>query len=271
MATADAVQFNMLREEYNGACDINKCKALLNEMKVLIAQFPSVALPPPSEVSQKELLIARETLEYGAFLSVRNEDVQSFERYVVQLKMYYYDYSKELPPSQRQLIILGMYLLHLLSSNRIGEFHTELELIPSELRSNVNLKFPVALEQHLMDGNYNKVINAKTNVPLPQYSFFMDRLVSTVRHKVAACLEKSYPSVDIAFALRALMLDTEEDLKRFAESENQRKQEQGAFEIRWEVKERLEFQQVMTQKPEISSTELLHHTIAYATELERIV
>ena len=55
-------------------------------------------------------------------------DVPAFERYVTQLKTYYVDYQTFLPKSTRTQAVQGLYLLHLLSVDRIGEFHTELEV-----------------------------------------------------------------------------------------------------------------------------------------------
>jgi len=57
-------------------------------------------------------------------------DTAAFERYVTQLKTYYVDYATFLPKSARAQAVQGLYLLHLLSTDRIGEFHTELEVIP---------------------------------------------------------------------------------------------------------------------------------------------
>ena len=42
--------------------------------------------------------------------------------------------------------ILGLYLLYLLSYNKISEYHTEIELIPIEEQQNVYIRVPVSLE-----------------------------------------------------------------------------------------------------------------------------
>jgi hypothetical protein len=41
-----------------------------------------------------------------------------------------------LPPSQQENLIVGLDLLRLLVQNRIAEFHTELELLSSQVSSN---------------------------------------------------------------------------------------------------------------------------------------
>lgn len=48
---------------------------------------------------------------------------------VRQLKIYYRDFANKLKASANEQKIFGLYLLSLLANDRIGEFHTELELI----------------------------------------------------------------------------------------------------------------------------------------------
>lgn len=68
----------------------------------------------------------------------------------------------EIGESQNKYQILGLNLLFLLSQNRVAEFHTELELLPQEIiQSNEYIRHPLILEQHLMEGNYNKIFLAK--------------------------------------------------------------------------------------------------------------
>jgi len=65
----------------------------------------------------------------------------------------------ELPQTVYQYHLLGLNLLFLLAQNRVAEFHTELELLPYDIiQTNAFVMFPVALEQYLMEGRYNKVI-----------------------------------------------------------------------------------------------------------------
>ena len=89
--------------------------------------------------------------------------------------------SHSVPTSQRQYLIIGLNLLHLLAKNKLDEFHIELELIPIDLHSNVYIKHPVQLEQYMMEGAYNKVLKAKDAVPDASYTYFMDLLMGTVR------------------------------------------------------------------------------------------
>ena len=80
-----------------------------------------------------------------------------------------------------QYTILGLNLLRLLANNQIADFHTELELIPTEMLDNTFIKHPIQLEQYLMEGSYTKIIESRNEVPSSTYSNFMEQLVHTVR------------------------------------------------------------------------------------------
>uniref|UniRef100_A0A0G4F451 CSN8/PSMD8/EIF3K domain-containing protein n=1 Tax=Chromera velia CCMP2878 TaxID=1169474 RepID=A0A0G4F451_9ALVE len=294
--------------------DVPKCMALLNELKVDIAGFSTSSLIPPSAgavkdkgLYEKELLIARETLEIGAFLAVRKQDSALFERHVLQLKTYYRDFGKQMPPSQRQYPIMGMFLLHMLAENRIGDFHTELELIPQEERGeggNTYLKHPIALERALMEGNYNKVLTISKDVPLPIFRFFVDTLTTTIRKKIAESLETAYSWVDVPFACRMLSTGSEAELRQLAKEMNARgkreageggdvemdggaaaaaaaadagedaeeEDEEGIERKTWEVEgNKLYFKSAEGKKTDLEALTVITNTMAYASELERIV
>ena len=87
--------------------------------------------------------------------------------------------------------MLGLYLLYLLSQNKISEFHVELQSIPSSDHSNIYINVPVSLEQYFVDGNYAKVLATK-NVPLDAYNFFISKFIDTVRTEIARSVEVSY-------------------------------------------------------------------------------
>ena len=246
--------FDQFKKAFAGAEDqLDACLQLMTQLKIALLDFSS--LPPAtadgSATAQQELTLAREILEHGAMLSIKAMDIPSFERYVAQLKVYYTDCATHLPESQRQFPILGLNLLRLLAQNRIAEFHTELEQIPMALQqSNVYIKFPAQvasrthrqspltplsqrsarptdrppapmpqLEQHIMEGSYNKVLSAKQD---GQYAkegmFFMDMLVDTVRDEIAECSEKAYTSIKLADLQALLMLGSEAELREFAET-----------------------------------------------------
>ncbi|MQL92556.1 hypothetical protein Taro_025175 [Colocasia esculenta] len=160
--------------------DFVSCNSLLSQLKVLLTKFPS--LPPSFQESPnavQELTIAREIYEHAVVLSVKTEDQDAFERDFFQLKPYYTDTSGILPSSPQEYPILGLNLLRLLVQNRIAEFHTELELLPTSALDNPCLKHAVELEQSFMEGAYNRVLSARQTVPHETYVHFMDLLAKT--------------------------------------------------------------------------------------------
>lgn len=74
----------------------------------------------------------------------------------------FFAFRDHLPESAFMYQLLGLNLLFLLSQNRVAEFHTELERLPVDaIRADPYVKHPLALEQYLMEGSYNKIFLAK--------------------------------------------------------------------------------------------------------------
>jgi len=249
---------------------LEACRMQLDKLKVAMLSFTS--LPPaapaaPSQAQQQEQLLAREILEHGALLAIKMMEIPAFERYVAQLKIYYADCAATLPESSRQYPILGLNLLRLLAQNRIAEFHTELELIPIELQhSNVYIKYPAQLEQHIMEGSYNKVLTAKNDgggLFSAEGMYFMDMLVDTVRDEIADCSEKAYSSINASELQSLLMLGSAQELADFADGRG------------WSVEGVLVTFSKMEEEPplkeKLPSSQLIQQTLSYAKELERIV
>ena len=260
--------FDQFKKSFDaGEAQLDAAQQQLAKLKVSMLRFDS--LPPaapaaPTEAQQSELLLAREILEHGALLSVKAMEIPAFERYVAQLKIYYSDCAKTLPPSQRQYPILGLNLLRLLAQNRIAEFHTELELIdPKEQQSNIYVKYPAQLEQHIMEGSYAKVLSAKQEgVFQKEGMYFMDLLVDMVREEIADCSEKAYASIGAADLQGLLMFTTPKELTDFAEARG------------WSVDgATVTFAKMEDEEPaqKLPSTQLIQETLAYAKELEVIV
>lgn len=261
-------------------CDLDGCEKMLAELKILI--FPSMEA---TEFAHE----ARETLELACLLSIRRQDLAAFERNVVQLKMYYNDYQQTSNASEQKYLLLGLYLLHLLASDRIGEFHTELELFSANELENKYLKQPMALERYLMEGNYAKVLEGQKDLPQPYAAFLVERLLETVRQKVGTSLERSYEHLPVQKAVKMLILKDIPALQEFVVKENERKAREELDDpmgdvspslarrapqglVRWEVKDgRLYFTKTEEKRVEIPALDLMVNTIGYATDLERIV
>lgn len=240
-----------------------ECKKIFSQLKLLLVKFKTIP-PFPEEnlpTIRKHLGFARETYELGAFLSVEQKDESSFERYVEYLKTYYNDYKDLLMESHWKWPILGLHLMALLAQNRIAEFHTELELVPFEHQHKQHyISFPVELERWLMEGSYNKVLSATSNVPLPVFRFFMDKLMVTVREKMASCIERAYETFPIDQA--AQLLGIEEKSEEFTNYCKDRK---------WEVKDEISFNQGKNEILDIPAHSTIRQSLLYASELERIV
>ncbi|CAB0011603.1 unnamed protein product, partial [Nesidiocoris tenuis] len=160
--------------------------------------------------------------------------------------------------------LLGLNLLLLLSQNRVAEFHTELELLPSDqIQSNPYIQHPLSLEQYLMEGNYNKIFLAKGNVPAASYNFFIDILLETIRDEIAGCVEVAYQKISAADADRMLNLGNQNALRNYASKKN------------WVVGPNNYFQFAQMDKKKsdeaLPSKELVVQTLEYARELEMIV
>lgn len=220
-------------------------------------------MPTDAKASQQELVIARDVLEIGTEYSVAVHDIQAFERYMSQLKCYYYDYKNQIPESQNKYKLLGLNLLFLLSQNRVAEFHTELELLPCDIiKSNKFIQHPLALEQCLMEGRYNKLFMAKGNSPAECYNFFIDILLDTVRNEIGACLEKAYERISVHEAAKRLNLPSKDAVQKFGQKRNWNLGPDGFYHFSSETPK--------TKEP-IPSAELAEMAISYARELEMIV
>ncbi|XP_059615271.1 26S proteasome non-ATPase regulatory subunit 8 [Phlebotomus argentipes] len=252
-----------LKEEWQKpAKNLKKIGGLLDQLKLALTKL--VFLPTSNNsASQNELLVAREILEIGAEYSVAVKDIVAFERYMSQLKCYYYDYKNLIADSPNKYQLLGLNLLFLLSQNRVAEFHTELELLPADIiHSNKFIRHPLALEQYFMEGSYNKIFQAKGNVPAESYNFFMDILLDTVRDEIGSCLEQAYEKISLTEASKRLNLKTKEQVKTFGGKKGWKLGGDNFYHFANEAPK---------PKEPIPSVELAEQAIIYAKELEMIV
>ncbi|KAK4886834.1 hypothetical protein RN001_003105 [Aquatica leii] len=242
--------------------NLSTCEKLLSDLKLELTHF--VFLPTSNATASKqELILARDVLEIGVQWSIAANDIPSFERYMAQLKCYYFDYKNQLPESAFKYQLLGLNLLFLLSQNRVAEFHTELELLPADhIQSDIYIRHPLSIEQYLMEGSYNKIFLAKGNVPAANYNFFMDILLDTIRGEIAVCLESAYEKISLKDAARMLYISKPEAVLEFT---NKRKWKLGRDKFFHFVPE------VKKNDEPIPSRELAEQAITYARELEMIV
>ena len=243
--------------------DLKGADSLLSQLKLKLIQLPS--LPPvfqTSPTAAKELSLAREVLEHAVLISLKAKDDAAMERSFTQLKTFYVDTRGMLPASQQELPMTGLNLLRLLVQNRIAEFHTELELIPPEVQADPSIKHAIQLEQWLMEGAYNKVLDASRQLPSEYHAGLMQQLASTVRDEVASCSEKAYLSLKLKDAQKLMMFDSVTAVREYAGSHG------------WKIEgEQILFQgqEVSAAAKDLPSLALIHNSLVYAKELERIV
>nr|XP_005987891.2 PREDICTED: 26S proteasome non-ATPase regulatory subunit 8 [Latimeria chalumnae] len=257
-----ASMYEQLKSEWNKK-NLNKCGDSLGKLKVALLELNFLPTTG-TKLTKQQLILARDILEIGAQWSIFKKDIPSFERYMAQLKCYYFDYKDELPESAYKHQLLGLNLLFLLSQNRVAEFHTELErLSAKDIQTNVYIKHPVSLEQYLMEGSYNKVFLAKGNIPAESYTFFIDILLDTIRDEIAGCIEKAYEKILFNEATRILFFNTPKKMTEYAKKRG------------WHIGPNNYYMFTsQQQKPEeatIPSTELATQVIEYARQLEMIV
>ena len=156
--------------------------------------------------------------------------------------------------------LVGLNLLCLLSQSRLSEFHSELEeLDPELLSSNIYIKHPIQVEQCLMEGSYNKIYQARQNVPAQEYLFFMEILMDTIRNDIAACCESAYEALPIPDAATLLYLKGQEEVMKFAQVRG------------WKlVANRFVFEKKQ-QDGSVDLEAMMTQTLKYAHELEKIV
>jgi len=249
---------------------MDKCKHILDKLKLAISKFSFLDPTIAPEQQKNQLLLCREALELATLFSVQDEDIPSFERYIAQVKTFYYDYGSKLPESQRQYMLLGLNLLRLLAKNKLDEFHTELELIPLDFHTNVFVKHSVQLEQWMMEGAYNKVFKAKADVPSQTYVFFMDLLMQTVRNEIADCIDKAYTSLRISELQKILGFHDLTSTKQFIQERNWKITNVNGVE-QVTPKEEVHLPPSQQDKSGLPALKLIRQTLSYAKELERIV
>lgn len=116
-----------------------------------------------------------------------------------------------------------------------------------------------------MEGSYNKVFLAKSQVPSKYYTFFINILLDTIRIEVSSCLEIAFDSIAVVDAVRLLFLSNLEELRRFLSTRHWVLSADGrtiSFPTSKDVNQ-------LTAK--VASQQIASQIIEYAVELEKIV
>lgn len=204
----------------------------------------------------------RDVYEVAALYSVKEDDEGSFERHVTQVKSLYVDYASALRSSSRQNLLLGLNLVRLMAHNRIAEFHTELELIPTQSRNDVYIEFALGLEHCLMEGSYTKIRDARHKIPHPAFTAFVDNLMLTVREEIAACCERAYEKLNVNAAASMLAVDMTQ-LEDICDERGWNIVDDNVLFGKTDV--------FTVQMSDVPSQELIRRSLEYAKELEQII
>lgn len=164
---------------------------LLSRAKIALLKLN--ALIPSSQTPPQHLLGAREILELGALISIKQQDPDGFTRYFHSLQPFYALPERVLPQRGGSASkITGLYLLLLLSQGDYAGFHTLLESLEVAQSSNATgspgleddefIQYPVRLEQALMEGSYDRVWGETKSERVPSEEFSVFSNVSVSNH-----------------------------------------------------------------------------------------
>jgi 26S proteasome regulatory subunit N12 len=278
-------------QEDESAFDAKRASGMLSALKLRLAPCVPATPDAAARAHAAELMLYRETLEHALLLHARLHDSAGFARSYAQLRPLYYDsgLAAALPaPSARMWLIVGLNLTRLLSQGQIADFHTELELIPHAAHSTERyVAFAVALEQAMMEGGYRRVLRARADAPAPCYHAFVDTLASTVRNDIADCTERAFDSLSVPDARRWLMFDgtaadgsgggsdAADEFTAFVASRSWQMHDGRVFfkhsgPLAMQSSQQQQQQQQVAAQ-EVPAHKLIHDTLSYSRELERIV
>jgi 26S proteasome regulatory subunit N12 len=246
------------------------CQQTLSQLKIAMVQFSLSFLrcgPGSSPERVNEFVFCRRVLEMASLLAIKMKDMSSFERHVTQVKTYYEPH-EGVPTSDMEEKIRGLYLIHLLSSDRHSEFLTEIELIPHERhQTSEPIRNAIQLENWLVAASYSKIFEYRQTISSDDFSVFsMDRLIVLTRLEIASCLSKAYPELPIPVVQEMMHMTSREQLESFVTE----------HKITWRISDAnpnvLVLGASQSTTPEaVPSLKLISRSLAYAKELERIV
>ncbi|OQV16692.1 putative 26S proteasome non-ATPase regulatory subunit 8 [Hypsibius exemplaris] len=276
--------YRQLTEEWNKRpMEKAKCESLLNSLKVALTEHHFIPTAE-GEASKQEIILARDVLEMGAQFAIFDRDLKSFQRHIDQLKVYYYDVKGGIPDSSMMQQLLGLYLLSLLAENRLGDFHSEVELMSlDKIEKDQYLSFPVQLERNLMEGSYSKIFIAHKNVPAPSYGYFMELLANTTRIEIAKNISRACPLISADAARKMLFITSEPEFKTFVDQNKWKLAQNGVLNFDTErnlIQDQLLIESDMetdgrqitaADLTALSYQEVAETMLGYAKELEKIV
>ena len=209
--------------------------------------------------AQQERKFIAQMLTSAVLLAAKTQEDDLFKTSVQQLRALYNDYP-DCSTTETKCQVMGLNLLRLLADDQLASFHCELELLSAEELCSAPVAFATTLAQSLSEGSYHRVVSAQA--PSAPFAAFMPKLNEAVRVDIANCSEKAYESLSVKDAQSLLFFNTESELSNFIES----------TEREWEMRDgRVWFAASGSQQVRVPSKQLIHSSLSYANELERIV
>ncbi|OEH76283.1 SAC3 family protein [Cyclospora cayetanensis] len=218
------------------------------------------------------------------------ETADAFQRHMNMLLPFYSDMAHMLPPSDMQLELQCLQLLHFLSGDCIAELHVAYDRLSEELTKTVRLLIAATLEA-AYDSLSISYVARVLQLPAPSLGAFCEEQNKRRRQREAQDLMSS-PSMEFAAVAAA---DAAAAAPRLLQQQQQMQssistlaagvgsgsfasavslERSGPLGVRWVIRgDRVVFlkEQHTSQHCAFHSTQVAAHLIGYATELERIV
>ncbi|BAM41560.1 26S proteasome regulatory subunit [Theileria orientalis strain Shintoku] len=256
------------------------CLFLIDKLKDFTAHYN---LSNPN-VDKESLLKIRTFLETAALIFLEANDTENFKSLYSQLQPFYFDLNNILPKSEHMTTILSMWMLHLLSDNKIGDLYMLLEKIPNDVKQDDKIAFVINLERLMMEGNLHQLLELDTQDGTPPQGRTASRchdrcgseyykiIASTARNKIASSIELCYRHLSLDYVSNLLKLKNRNETLDFISYYNQYKLQQDPESVPWKVADNyVIFQNEVGAKHKIPSRELLSNSLEYLHDLEKII
>lgn len=186
--------------------------------------------------------------------------------------------SRSLPPSGDKSRVAGLYLLHLLVSDQLAEFHCETELLTEDERAADSVAFPALLQARMMEGAYNRVLEAAASPPSALFAPMVAAISAAVRDDAARCAQASYRSLPVDAAAAMLHLPSSAALREYAAAshpdwkfESAPAAAAAASSTASKAGPRVVFPVSSASLDAIPAVPVIERTLQYANDMERIV
>jgi 26S proteasome regulatory subunit N12 len=110
----------------------------------------------------------------------------------------------------------------------------------------------------------------KDNVPAKSYSFFMTKMLHTIRDEIASCMEKAYEHISLKECAKMLQLDAK-DCNKLIKERNWTVSGTGAKAIVTFAAQTSAIEDKSKMHDEVPTQQLAKMSITYAREMEQIV